>query len=1243
MKYRDLIQFEPVTEVIQLRWADDKAQAEKLVSTYVISDRMADVILHRILPALRLAGDKPGRGLFVVGAYGSGKSHLMSVVTAIAEHPDLLEKINHPAVIAGLREIAGRFKVARQETSATEMHLRDVIFTQLEKQLGEMGVDFHFPSMQEASSNKELLIAMMLEFNRVYPGQGLLIALDELLDFLRARDDRQMVMDLNFLRELGEACEMIPLRFIAGIQEALFDNPRFQFAADSIRRVRARFDQLSIVREDLAYVVSRRLLAKTETQRRQVHRHLEKFTPLYQSMAERLDTFVDLFPIHPAYLEVFEQVTIGERRDLLKAVSAQMNAILDQELPGDHPGLIAFDAYWQALSDDPAYRTIPQVRLVQDKARVLAERIRLAPQMKDYRPAALRLIDALAVHRLTISDLYAPIGMTPIELRDRLCLHLPIPEPDADFLLATVETVLKEISRAVSGQFISHNRDNDQYYLDLKKDIDFDALIDQRAAALDTNVLNRYHFDVLAIALELKESTYVPGFRIWQREIAWPGQGITRQGYIFLGAPNERSTAHPERDFYIHFLGLNGGAGGGAEGLGSSLPTPPRPDEIYFRLPNLPAEYSDDLRRYAGAREMSAISSGSNKDEYDRKADTALRRLSGWLRENLLRVFQIQYCDETLPVTEAVGRFRLSLRELSFRDQVFRLSGAFLVDRFKQVYPDYPRFSGVEFTAETARQAAEAALRFIGGGPASRAALTALEGLGLLRSEGNTPIWTIDESPYARFIQDEIGRLEEGRVLNRGQLMAGEPGAERDARFGLEIEFLLVVLAALVRHGALQLNLPGLQIADGETESLPRLSLEGLSRFTSIARPRSAPEAALRELLAGLELDPALAAEPRGLEAIAAQLPPRVRAELERVVRLLDGLRTGPRFWREMALPPAEQQAARSKLEAYRQFLDQLERLNSPARLRALALGVGELRAAFKARRVAADLIALQEALQQLQPAVEYLAQAENLLPPGHPWRQEASEARREILEKLHDPERRLAAGQARRWQGRLENLQSAYAQAYFALHGRHRLDRSLDERKRRLTADARWARLRALGRLPLLSSNRLEALQGEIGELRPCPTLQPAELRTHAACPHCGFSPAVEQANDPAAERLERLEERFEQLYSSWLEALRENLRTPESQHTLNELDPAVQTVIAGFVSTGALPERITESFIGGLRDALEGLEKVTIDANEMLLALTRPGMPCTVDDFHKRLREYVTAQVGDKEPRKIRIHVEW
>ncbi len=343
MKYKELIQFEPVVDIIQLRQADQRARAEQLVSTYVISDRMTDVILHRILPSLRCDLDRPGDGLFIVGNYGTGKSHLMAWITAIAEYPDLLERVTHPAVIEGLKPIAGKFKVVRQETGATEKNLRDIILEDLEKHLNDMGVAYHFPSMEKASNNKDLLIEMMREFQKVFPEYGLLVAMDELLDYLRGRKDQQLALDLNFLRELGEACEISPFRFIAGIQESLFDSPRFQFAADSIRRVKARFEQVRIVREDMAYVVSRRLLAKTELQKQQIRKHLEKFTALYMAMAEHLDEYIDLYPIHPSYLEIFEQVTVVEKRDLLKALNRQMGVkAVDLGVPANETGLLSF-------------------------------------------------------------------------------------------------------------------------------------------------------------------------------------------------------------------------------------------------------------------------------------------------------------------------------------------------------------------------------------------------------------------------------------------------------------------------------------------------------------------------------------------------------------------------------------------------------------------------------------------------------------------------------------------------------------------------------------------------------------------------------------------------------------------------------------------------------------------------------------------------------------------------------------
>jgi hypothetical protein len=498
MKYRDLVQFDPIETVVQLRAADERAEAERLVRTYVISERMADLLTRLVFPHLQYTTPADNRGLFIVGNYGTGKSHLMSVLSAVAEHVDLAAALTNPAVAQAAGEIAGRFQVVRAEIGSTTMPLRDILLGELEMALAERGIKHEFPPMDQAPNSKDLLVAMMAAFDEHYPGQGLLLVVDELLDYLRSRRDQALVLDLTFLRELGEAGRLTRFRFMAGIQESLFDSPRFQFVADSVRRVKDRFEQVRIAREDVAYVVAERLLRKDERQKGLVREHLARFTPLYGDMAEKLDDFVRLFPVHPAYLETFERVYVAEKREVLKTLSAAMGDRLDKDVPRDEPGLIAYDSYWSVLRDNPSFRSIPEIKEVIDKSQVLEDRVEHAFTRPAYKPSAVRLIYALSVHRLTTGDIYAPLGATAEELRDDLCLYMEVPEREADFLKTSVEAVLREILKTVSGQFISFNPDNGQYYLDLKKDIDFDALIEQRAESLDESQLDTYYFEALA-------------------------------------------------------------------------------------------------------------------------------------------------------------------------------------------------------------------------------------------------------------------------------------------------------------------------------------------------------------------------------------------------------------------------------------------------------------------------------------------------------------------------------------------------------------------------------------------------------------------------------------------------------------------------------------------------------------------------------------------------------------------------
>ncbi|MFH1176116.1 MAG: DUF6079 family protein, partial [Acidobacteriota bacterium] len=418
MRYRDLIQFDPIVRTIQLLHADEADVARQLVSTYVISDDMAERIVHVLIPNLQFDTPADTKGLLVIGNYGTGKSHLMAMVSALAERAELRDCVRNEAVAAAAATVGGKFKVVRSELGAITMDLREFVCSELERGLAGLGVEYKFPARHTIPNHKGVFADMMAAFAASYPDQGLLLVVDELLDFLRSRRDQELVLDLNFLREIGEICCNVRFRFLAGLQEAIFDSPRFLFVADSLRRVKDRFDQILIARRDIKFVVTERLLRKTPEQRVQIRDLLTPFARFYGDMNERMDEFVRLFPVHPDYIDTFERVTAVEKREILKSLSQSMSKLLDKDVPTDRPGLIAFDSYWEILSANPAFRTIPDVKRVVEVSAVLSSRIQQAFSRPAYKPMAVRVINALSLHRLTVGDIEAPVGASSRELRD---------------------------------------------------------------------------------------------------------------------------------------------------------------------------------------------------------------------------------------------------------------------------------------------------------------------------------------------------------------------------------------------------------------------------------------------------------------------------------------------------------------------------------------------------------------------------------------------------------------------------------------------------------------------------------------------------------------------------------------------------------------------------------------------------------------------------------------------------------
>ncbi|WP_273888494.1 DUF6079 family protein [Rubrobacter naiadicus] len=1245
MRYADLIQFEPIESVVQLRDADEATSARQLVSTYVISDEMAEKLTGLVIPQLQFDQPLDNKGLLVVGNYGTGKSHLMSVISAICEHADLLSALGNAQVAQAARAIAGKFKVVRTEIGATTMSLRDILVGELEEHLAAMGVTYTFPDASQVASNKRAFEEMMAAFHAEFPDRGLLLVVDELLDYLRTRKDQELILDLNFLREVGESCRDLRFRFMAGVQEAIFDSPRFAFVADQLRRVKDRFEQILIARRDVKFVVAERLLKKTGEQQAKIREYLTPFAKFYGHMNERMDEFVRLFPVHPDYIDTFERITAVEKREVLKTISLAMKNLLNQEVPEDRPGLIAYDSYWTSLRENPSFRAVPDIKAVIDCSQVLESRVTQAFTRPAYKPMALRIIHALSVHRLTTGDIYAPLGATAEELRDALCLYQPGIEDlggdPADDLLSLVETVLREIHKTVNGQFISSNPDNRQFYLDLKKTDDFDALIEKRAESLDASQLDRYYYEALKRVMECTDQTYVTGYKIWQHELEWLEHKAARQGYLFFGAPNERSTAVPPRDFYLYFI----------------QPFDPphfkdekKADEVFLRLTNTDEEFRTALTNYAAALDLASTSSGHAKATYESKATGFLRDLVGWLQKHMTDAFEVTYQGRTKSLVEwAKGK---SIRELSgiasherinFRDLVNTIAGIVLSAHFQDQAPEYPYFS-VLITGQNREQAAQDALRAIAGQNRTKQATAVLDALELLDGERLDPY----RSKYAKHIMNILKKKGHGQVVNRSELIQEVYGVEYFAQalgYRLEPEWAVVVLAALVYSGDLVLSIPGKKF---DATGLPQLAatpIDELAHFKHIERPKDWNLPALKALFDLLGLTPGMAQlVTQGKEEPVQQLQKAISAVVEKLVLVQQSLQSGLPFWGRNLLAEEEAAQLRDRLDQTKTFLESLQAYSSPGKLKNFRYDAQEVKRHEDGLSALSEIESLQELVSDLGPLASYLSEAMMAMPEDHPWVAQAKEAKERVLSQIaaianQESNTRNQIPQLRQ---ELTNLKQSYVQAYLAMHTRARLGVNEDKRKRALMGDERLKTLSRLSTIDLMPRQHLTDFQNRLAGLKSCFALTEQDLDASPVCPHCSFRPGTEGVGAPAATVLEHLDTELDKLLDDWTQTLLANLEDPTTRGNLDLLKPEPRKLADAFLKERKLPDELGQDFIHALQEVLSGLVKVAVTPEDLRAALLKGGSPATPAEMKKRFEEYLDELTKGHEPGKVRIVLE-
>ena len=1235
MKYSDLIEFSPIEDVVQLTTAKDKEKARGYVQSYVLSDRMADNLKVTVLDQLSLDEVVNNLGVLVVGNYGTGKSHLMSVISAIATDSDNVQYLKNQRFAKEAQSIAGRYEALRIEIGGSIMYFYDIITGFIQDDFNERGIDFEFPEYEKVKDFKKVIREMMAAFNAKYPDKGYLVIVDEFLAYMASRNEMQLNSDLEFLRVLGEMCSKSNFRIILGVQEKIFDNPRFAFVSSKLKHVSDRFTQLIITKEATAYVVSERVLKKTAAQKALIREHLEKYSSLYGEMSSRMDEFVDMFPIHPAYIDIFNKLYLIENRHILKNISVTIRNIFNEDVSDDEPGIISFDNYWPAIKSNGMLKADPDIGKVADVSQHLEDIInRSFPTNKRmYKPMVKRIIYALSVHRLSTEGMNETFGMTAEKLKDDLCLYTMLPEMDSDFLLGFVNSALREMFKVLTGQFIVYNESNSQYYIDVNKVDDYDQKIKQKAEMLDDSELNRYFYDIVYSCLDWTTAQYVPGFNIYQYELNWNSHNMYREGYLFMGLPGERSTAQPERDFYIHIMPPYGNNNQSANDL---------TDEVYLYFKSKD-EFKELLTLYAAASILYDTSDTKIKENYIGIVKKYRKELQKYLNNNITTSFDIAYDGKRKQLIEVLkGKYKPDETFKSYIDLAASIS---LDECFNDKYPKYPVFK-TKITSANRIEMANMAMRHFAGQVTKNSEMI-LNAFGILDGNKIKP----EGSKYASYYLDKVKKLNGKEVINFTDLFEIDRNDEDyyDKEFGIEYIFTPVIFLSLVYSGHAVMTLEdGFALTASNLDVLlnnsnVKFNITEIGEFKYLSKPADIMLPELKALFEVIGINPALLDNSNSKDKAIEELLKTANDLCVKAVTYEKKITSGELgLWNESLVDDVTIELMKRACPAInKEFSNYATKYNKAAKLNNFSLSMADIEKLGKHIENMELIPRYIDFRNECINEVTYVANIEhmNLSDELKKEIQDAKGKFRTLRDSIVNGANGTAVGQ--KVLNLLYPIRDKYKDIYLTEHKKKRLGATATKKKGELQSSRLFSNLKKLKNGidgDIIPRSKLTNIENELSSLKTCYSLTPTDLNTTPYCPHCNYR--IGDMDKNVSGVLENVEILMDKVMADWTDMLYNTITDPMVWEQGKYLKPKQKKVVEEFKESKILPEQVDDFFVDSINALLDGFDPVIINTQDFIHQLEAMP-PMNEADFRKKIDEIVSTYISGKDKNKLRIIV--
>ncbi len=397
----DLIDVPPVRTVVQLE--DGRRRTRAILHSFVFT---AETAAH--LTVLTDALQKEhGRGFFLMGDFGAGKSHFLAFLSAWLSDPPPADVLtSHHAGLAQLQASGRRFltlpiSLIRYRAGTP---LERIVIEGLENALASVGTRVQLSPIRRflktfrallkdgaaadnyarqlavttadidtyidahprqayvqalrflKSSGMQMPESLLEERHETFARaltavaaagfDGTLLLIDELSEFFRAKADaRSLNEDARTLQFLGELCESHPLWIIAAVQESI--ERTGDIAQVTFKKIKDRFPLKMVLSTlHIKSLIAERLVRPKPGSASRIREVFDYLKQQFPEMHWNFEDFRHTYPVHPLTIDLLDGLgdLFSEHRGIVDFVHCQ--------LAGDHNRNIA------GILDRPAYELL---------------------------------------------------------------------------------------------------------------------------------------------------------------------------------------------------------------------------------------------------------------------------------------------------------------------------------------------------------------------------------------------------------------------------------------------------------------------------------------------------------------------------------------------------------------------------------------------------------------------------------------------------------------------------------------------------------------------------------------------------------------------------------------------------------------------------------------------------------------------------------------------------------------------